>query len=103
LLRRREAAAEDLRHRSRGRISTAAARDKVDYHAIWTRWSASHDEVAAAADRLLRSRARSLTDVLMLFSALEWVLLCDGVIVDSTAERQVRRFGRGIRRLTAAS
>jgi hypothetical protein len=37
----------------------------------------------------------------MMFSVLEWLLLADGVIVDRAAERQVRRFGRGLRQLAA--
>jgi hypothetical protein len=85
--------------RRRGRLTTATAREQVGYNEAWSRWSASYDEVAATADRLLRAQARSLADVIMMFAALEWMLLSDQVIVDLGAERSVRRFGRGLRRL----
>ena len=101
LVRRREADAEDLVGQSRGKLAPAVARDQVGYSDAWSRWSESYDDVASAADSLLRSRAHSVLDLCMMFSALEWALLSDGVIVDSGAERQVRRFGRGLRRLAA--
>jgi hypothetical protein len=101
VMRRREAEADALSKQSRGRVTIAAARDRVEYHPAWSRWSESYDEVASAADRLLRSRPRSLADLLLMFSALEWILLADAVIVDREAERQVRRFGRSLRRLVA--
>lgn len=85
--------------RRRSRATTGTVREEVGYNEVWARWSASYDEVAAAADRLLRARARSLADVIMMFAALEWMLLSDQVIVDLGAERSVRRFGRGLRRL----
>lgn len=99
LLRRREAEADDLASRRRGRLTTAATRQQVGYHDVWSRWSESYDDVAAAADRLLRRQPRSLADVIMLFGALEWVLLTDQVIVDRAAELQVQRFGRGLRQV----
>ena len=101
LVRRREANADDLAARRRGRPTTAPAREQAGYNEAWSRWSASYDDVAAAAGRLLRARARSLADVIMMFAALEWLLLNDQVIVDHDAERQVRRFGHGLRRLAA--
>jgi hypothetical protein len=101
LVRRREANADDLAARRRGRPTTAAAREQAGYNEAWSRWSASYDEVAAAADGLLRGQARSLSDVIMMFAALEWMLLSDQVIVDRDAERSVRRFGRELRRLAA--
>jgi hypothetical protein len=100
LLRRREAEAEDLNTSSRGHITTDVARERVGYHGVWSRWSASYDAVATAADRLLHTRPRSLSDLCMMFGALEWVLLADAVIVDSDAERQIRRFGHGLRQLS---
>jgi hypothetical protein len=102
MVRRRETEAEDLTRRSRGRVSNAVARDRVGYHQVWASWSQSYDELAGAADSLLHARPQSLTDLLMMFNALEWVLLADAVIVDQAVERQVRRFGRGLRRLAAS-
>lgn len=99
LVRRREAEAEDMVARRRGRLTRGTAREQIGYNGAWSRWSASYDDVAAAADRLLRARARSLADVIMMFAVLEWVLLNDQVIVDRGAERSVRSFGRGLRRL----
>ena len=101
MVRRREAEADELTSRSRGRISKTTARDRVGYHRAWSSWSQSYDELAGAADRLLHTRPRSLADLLVMFSALEWVLVSDGVIVDQAAERQVWQFGRGLRRLAA--
>jgi hypothetical protein len=101
MVRRRETEAEDLSRRSRGRVSNPAARDRVGYHKVWSRWSQCYEELAAAADGLLRAQPRSLADLLMMFKALEWVLLADAVIVDQAAERQVRRFGRSLRQLAA--
>ena len=101
LVRRREAEAEDMVARRRGRLTTGTAREQAGYNEAWSRWSASYDDVAAAAGRLLRARARSLADVIMMFAALEWMLLTDEVIVDRGAERSVRRFGRGLRRQAA--
>jgi hypothetical protein len=98
MVRRREAEAEDLIRRSRGRVDNAEARDRVGYHGVWSRWSQCYDELAAIAESLLHARPRSVADLLMMFNALEWVLLGDEVIVDRAAERQVRRFGRGLRR-----
>jgi hypothetical protein len=101
MVRRREAEAEDLTSRSRGRLTNAVACDRVGYHKVWSSWSQSYDELAAVSDRLLHARPRSLADLLMMFDALEWVLLADAVIVDQAAERQVRRFGRSLRQLAA--
>lgn len=80
----------------------AVARDRVGYHRAWSEWSKSYDEVASAADRLIGSRPRSLPELVLIFHALEWRLLTDGVIVDRGAERQVRSFGRRLRQLAAA-
>jgi hypothetical protein len=102
IMRQREAEAEDLARRSRGRVSNTTARDRVGYHRVWSSWSQSYEELAVAADSLLHARPQSLTDVLMMFNALEWVLLADAVIVDQAAERQVRRFGRSLRQLAAS-
>lgn len=96
LLRRRELGVEGLITGSRGRLSTEATRERSGYHEVWSRWSQSYDAVSSAADHLLRARARSLPEVIKMFSALEWLLLSDGVIVDLAVERQVRRFGRGV-------
>jgi hypothetical protein len=101
MVRRREAEAEDLTRRGPGKITRTTARERVGYHDVWSQWSESYDNTAKAADRLLRSPPRSLADVLMLFNALEWALLADGVIVDHAAEGQVRRFSRDLRRLVA--
>jgi hypothetical protein len=101
LLRRRDAEGEDLKTSSRGRITTDVARERVGYHGVWSRWSASYDAVATGADRLFHTRPRSLSDLGMMFGALEWALLSDGVIVDRAVERQVRRFGRALRQLAA--
>jgi hypothetical protein len=77
------------------------ARERVGYHGVWSRWSESYDAVATAADRLLHARPRSLSDLCMMFGALEWVLLADAVIVDRAIEREVCRFGRGLRQFAA--
>jgi hypothetical protein len=37
----------------------------------------------------------------MMFRALEWVMFADAAIVDKEAERQLRAFGRNLRRLAA--
>lgn len=97
VLRRSVAEAEELIRRSR--VTIAMARDEVGYHPIWSRWSEADAEVADAADRLLRARPQSLLDLVMIFTALEWVLLTDQVIIDRAAERQLRRFGRALREL----
>jgi hypothetical protein len=96
-----EAAAEELVRGSRGKITLSAARDRVGYHVVWSRWSQCYDDASEAADSLLRCRPTSLADLLMMFSALEWLLLTDAVIVDHTAEHQVRLFGRRLRRFVA--
>jgi hypothetical protein len=101
MVRRRETEVKDLIRRSRGRVSTTAARDQAGYHEVWSSWSQSYDELASTADSLLHTRPRSLAELLMMFNALEWVLLADDVIVDRAAERQIRRFGRGLRQLAA--
>jgi hypothetical protein len=85
-----------------GKVATATARRRAGYHAAWSRWSQSYDEVTAAADRLIRPQPKSLADLVMMFRALEWVLLADATIVDKEAERQLRAFGRNLRRFAAA-
>jgi hypothetical protein len=85
------------------KAATATARRRAGYHAAWSVWSQSHDEVATAADRLIRAQPKSLADLVMMFRALEWVLLADAAIVDKGAERQLRAFGRNLRRLAATS
>jgi len=97
MLRKRTVEADELTTRSRGKITNADAREQVGYHEVWSAWSQTYYEAAEAAGLLIRARPRSLTDVLMMFDALEWVLITDGVIVDRNAERQVRRFGRALR------
>jgi hypothetical protein len=79
LLRRRESEAKDLRTSSRGRIALDVARQRVGYHVLWSRWSASYDDVSAAAGRLLRVQPRSLADVGMMFGALECSLRVDDI------------------------
>lgn len=101
LLRKREIEAVELNSSSRGRITTDMARERVGYHDAWPRWSESYDDVALAADRLLGVRPQSLADVVVMFGALEWLLLSDAVIVDRAVERQVHRFSRGLRQLAA--
>ena len=101
VVRQKVAEADELVRRSRGKSSVALARDRVGYHDVWARWSESHREVAAAADSLLRARPSSVAHLVMIFGALEWVLLADGVIVDQAAERDVRRFGGSLRELAA--
>ena len=100
-VRRSEADVEDLVRRSRGKITLSAARDRVGYHVVWSRWSQSYDDVGDAADRLVRSRPASLADLMVMFGALEWTLLTDAVIVDRAAELQVGLFGRRLRRFVA--
>ena len=82
MVRRCGAEAEDLIRGSRGRVNNATARDRVGYDRAWSSWSQCYDELAAIADRLLHVRPRSLADLLVMFDALEWVLLADQVIVD---------------------
>lgn len=84
-----------------GKVSTATTRRRASYHAAWSRWSQSYDEVSAAADRLIRAQPKSVSDLLMMFRALEWVMFADAAIVDKEAERQLRAFGRNLRRLAA--
>lgn len=95
------AQADQLGKRSHGRVTIAAARERVAYHSAWSRWSESYDGVASAADRLIHARPRSLAELLLVFHALEWTLLADDVIVDRGAERQLRNFGRRLRKLAA--
>lgn len=99
VVRGKEAEAKLLRKQSRGRVTIATARERVGYHPAWSRWSDSYDLVASAADRLVRSRPRALSEVLLVFRALEWILLTDAVIVDSVAEHQVRIFARNLHSL----
>jgi hypothetical protein len=96
---RKELEADELRTASRRRVSIAVARDRVGYHAAWSRWSDSYDEVASAADRLVRCRPQSLAELVLVLKALEWSLLTDAIIVDRVAEDQVRRFGQRLRQL----
>ena len=58
-------------------------------------------KINTTADLLLRTRPSSVADLVMIFGALEWVLLTDDVIVDEAAERHVRRFDRSLRQLAA--
>ena len=88
--------------RNTGKVSTAGTRRRASYHAAWSRWSQSYDKVSAAADRLICAQPKSVPDLLMMFRALEWALLADGAIIDEEAERQLRAFGRSLRRLAAA-
>jgi len=101
LVRQKAVDAEALVGRSHRKISVALARDRAGYHGVWSSWSESHDELAATAGLLLRSRPSSVADLVMMFGALEWVLLTDDVIVDQTAARDVRRFSRSLRQLAA--
>jgi len=88
--------------RSRGRVTMDVALHRVGYHPAWSAWSESYDQVADAADRLIGSRPRSLPELVLVFYALEWLLLTDGVILDHGAERQVRASGRHLRQLATA-
>ena len=102
-VKRRRAAGANFQIAPNTRKATAATtRTRANYHAAWSRWSQSHDEVSAAADRLIRAQPKSLADLVMMFRALEWVLLADAAVVDKEAERQLRAFGRSLRRLAAA-
>lgn len=83
------------------KVSAATIRRRADYHAAWSRWSLNYDKVSAAADLLIRAQPKSVSDLLMMFRALEWALLADAAIVDKEAERQLRAFGRSLRRLAA--
>ena len=83
------------------KASATTVRGRADYDAVWSRWSLSYDKVSAAADRLIRAQPKSVSDLLMMFRALEWALLADAAIVDKEAERQLQAFGRRLRRLAA--
>ena len=102
VIRRKQAEAEAVRMRSRGRVTMDVALHRVGYHPAWSAWSESYDQVADAADRLIGSRPRSLPELVLVFYALEWLLLTDGVILDHGAERQVRASGRHLRQLATA-
>ena len=69
------------------------------YNTAWSRWSATSDELADLVDAILRQPALALTDLAVKFDALSWLLLSDGSVLDHAAERQVRAFGRQLRRL----
>lgn len=102
MMQRKRVEAEALKRQSRGRLTMDVALDRVGYHPAWSAWSKSYDDVSDAAARLLCSRPRSLPELVLIFHALEWLLLTDGVIVDRQAERQVRAFGRRMRKLATA-
>lgn len=102
MMRRKRVDADALKRQSRGRLAMHVALDRVGYHAAWSAWSESYDDVADAAARLIGSRPRSLPELVLIFHALEWLLLTDGVIVDRVAERQVRAFRRHLRQLATA-
>lgn len=78
-------------------------KNSTEYHSTWARWSSSYDETAAMADRLVRSHPKDLDDLVGIFAALEWLLLSDGAVIDTVAERQLRMFGRRLRQLAQVS
>ena len=76
-----------------------AARQDAGYHAAWARWSETADELDELIDGILRIPVGTFADLAIKFEALSFRLLSDGVVVDRQAERQVRVFGRDLRRL----
>jgi hypothetical protein len=90
-----------LRGARRQVAALETAREEVGYHQAWARWSATGDEVADLVATILRRPARTLRDLAIKFDALAWLLLGDSAVVDHEAERQVRAFGRELRKLTA--
>ena len=76
-----------------------ALRAEIGYHEAWARWSGTVNEVAELANRIARRPARSLSDVVTKYEALQWALLDDGVLLDDAVRRQVKAFGRELRGL----
>jgi hypothetical protein len=70
------------------------------YHRAWVRWSATSDELADLVAVIHGRPARTVSDLAVKFDALAWSLLADGAVVDHEAERQVRAFGRVLRRVS---
>jgi hypothetical protein len=71
-----------------------AIRSELGYHAAWSHWSATYDELAALADEIGRRPARDVADLTVKFDMLAWLLLDDDAVVDSAAARRVRLFAR---------
>ena len=69
------------------------------YKSAWSRWSATADELAHNVESILSEPAQNVSDLAIKFEALAWLLLSDGAVVDQHAERQVRIFGRQLRRM----
>ena len=80
-----------------------AVRAEVGYHAVWARWSASADEIAALIDRIARHPARSIDDMLVKYEALQWSLLDDGTVFDTAVRRHVVAFRRDLVALAASA
>ena len=78
------------------------ARDEFGYHAPGLGGLPPVMSWLCSSSMILARPAATISDLSAKFDALAWLLLADGAVLDHEAERQVRRFGRELRRLGAA-
>jgi hypothetical protein len=65
----------------------------------WQRWSDAVKDVETARERISAIAPLSIDGLIVRYQSLMSMLLDDDVVVDSSARREVSRFGSVLRRL----
>lgn len=88
----------DQLHRARQRA--ARLRRKIDSDAgAWQRWSTAMEEALSLVDRISHAPAKDVRGLSVKLDAVIWLLVHDGAVLDSGAQRRLQALGREVRAL----